>query len=89
MGYYSILKEAVDKEVVKQYPYDQLSDFSKKLKPIGRIMESEEYYVWCCAPIFGEDEKVHLFYSRWPKRYGMGGWIHQSEIAHAVADTPE
>ncbi len=37
----------------------------------------------------GEDEKVHLFYSRWPKRYGMGGWIHQSEIAHAVADTPE
>lgn len=89
-GYnYSLLKEKVDTKVVEQYPEERLSDFSKKLKPLGRIMESEEYYVWCCAPIMGDDEKVHLFYSRWPKRYGMGGWIHQSEIAHAVADTPE
>jgi len=65
------------------------SDFSKKLKPIGRILEEEGFYVWCNSPIYGEDGKVHVFYSRWPERYGMGGWIHKSEIAHAVADSAE
>jgi len=65
------------------------SEFSKKLKPIGRILEEEGYYVWCNTPIYGEDNKVHVFYSRWPEQYGMGGWIHKCEIAHAVADSPE
>jgi Pectate lyase len=87
--YYSILKEGLDLQVVEEYPQDRISDFSKQLKPLGRILESEGYYVWCCAPIFDEDGKVHVFYSRWPEKYGMGGWIHKSEIAHAVADTPE
>ena len=76
-------------QIDAKYPTEKISDFSKKLKPLGRIMESEGYYVWCCAPIFGDDGKVHLFYSRWPEKYGMGGWIHKSEIAHAVADKPE
>jgi pectate lyase len=89
-GYhYSVLKKNKDLEVIEKYPQEKISDFSKKLKPLGRIMESEGYYVWCCAPIFGEDGKVHLFYSRWPQKYGMGGWIHKCEIAHAVADSPE
>ncbi|MFB6320292.1 glycoside hydrolase family protein [Saccharicrinis sp. FJH54] len=65
------------------------SDFSQHLKPVGRILEEEGYYVWCNAPIYGEDGKVHVFYSRWPDKYGMGGWIHKSEIAHAIADSPE
>src|SRR5690554_3433381 len=65
------------------------SGFSKKLKPVGRILEEEGYYVWCNTPIYGDDNKVHVFYSRWPEKYGMGGWIHQCEIAHAVANTPE
>lgn len=65
------------------------SDFSKKLKPVGRILEEEGFYVWCNTPIYGEDGKVHVFYSRWPEQYGMGGWIHKCEIAHAVADSPE
>lgn len=65
------------------------SGFSKRLKPVGRILEEEGYYVWCNTPIYGEDNKVHVFYSRWSEKYGMGGWIHQCEIAHAVADSPE
>lgn len=65
------------------------SDFAKKLKPVGRILEEEGYYVWCNSPIYGEDGQVHVFYSRWLSEYGMGGWIHKSEIAHAVADSPE
>lgn len=87
--YYMKLKEAIDTDIINKYPQDKISEFSKKLKPVGRILETENYYVWCCAPIFGEDGKVHVFYSRWPAKYGMGGWIHKCEIAHAVADNPE
>jgi hypothetical protein len=65
------------------------SDFCKRLKPVGRILEEEGFYVWCNSPVYGNDGKVHVFYSRWPEKYGMGGWIHQCEIARAVADSPE
>jgi len=73
----------------KDYPAESISAFAGRLEPVGRILEEEEYYVWCCAPIFDDDGKVHVFYSRWKKQYGMGGWIGRCEIAHAVADTPE
>ncbi|WP_207427033.1 glycoside hydrolase family protein [Pedobacter sp. SYSU D00535] len=66
-----------------------LSDFVKKLKPVGRVLETEGYYVWCNSPIQAPDRKIHVFYSRWPSKKGMGGWINSSEIAHAVADRPE
>ena len=65
------------------------SEFSKHLKPVGRILEEEDYFVWGCSPIYDESGKVHVFYSRWLKKYGMGGWIHACEIAHAIADSPE
>ena len=65
------------------------SEFAKHLKPLGRILETEDMYVWGASPVYGDDGKVHLFYSRWPKKYGMGGWIHKSTIAHAIADSPE
>ena len=66
-----------------------LSAFSKKLKPVGRALEMEGYYVWCNSPILGPDGKVHVFFSRWISKKGMSGWINGSEIAHAVADSPE
>ncbi len=68
---------------------DKVSDFAKSLRPQNRILETKDYYVWGSSPIYGPDGKVHVFYSRWPANYGMGGWIHKSEIAHAVADRPE
>jgi hypothetical protein len=71
------------------YPNNTISELCKKLKPIGRILETGGYYVWCNSPIYDEVGNVHVFYSRWPEKYGMGGWIHKSEIAHAVADSPE
>jgi hypothetical protein len=71
------------------YPPESISDFCKHLKPVNRILESEGYYVWCVAPIYDETGKVHVFYSRWPEQYKMGGWLRQCEIAHAVADRPE
>jgi len=69
---------------------DQLvSDFARRLVPVGRILETEGWYVWCCAPIEGPDGKCHVFYSRWPAERKMGGWLNGCQIAHAVADSPE
>ncbi|MVN22021.1 glycoside hydrolase family protein [Mucilaginibacter arboris] len=65
------------------------SAFAKHLKPVGRAMETEGYYVWCSSPIEGPDGKTHLFFSRWDSKKGMGGWINGSEICRAVADSPE
>lgn len=59
-----------------------------KLKPIGRSLALEGYYIWCSSPIWGEDGKVHLFYSRWKKEKGMGGWLNGSEICRAEANSP-
>jgi len=67
----------------------KLSDFEKRLRPVGRALEFEDYYVWCNSPIEGPDGKIHVFFSRWPKAKGMSGWINSSEIAHAVANNPE
>jgi hypothetical protein len=65
------------------------SPFARHLKPVGRVLEMEGYYVWCNSPIEDEQGKIHVFFSRWAARKGMGGWINGSEIAHAVADVPE
>lgn len=68
---------------------DDESPFARHLTPVGRALETEGYYVWCNSPIEGEDGKIHIFFSRWIARKGMGGWINGSEICHAVADHPE
>ncbi len=73
----------------KNYPKEAISPFADRLEPMGRILEDDNYYVWCCAPIYGDDNKVHVFYSRWEKKYEMKGWLGQCEVAHAVADRPE
>ena len=70
-------------------PEDNLSDFCKRLVPVGRILETKGYYVWGASPIKAPDGKIHVFYSRWKAEKKMGGWLNSSEIAHAVADSPE
>lgn len=71
------------------YRKKDISAFSRRLKPLGRILELEGYYVWGTSPIVAPDGKIHVFFSRWDAHKGMGGWIKGSEIAHAVADKPE
>jgi hypothetical protein len=68
---------------------DHVSDFCRKLKPMRRILEREGEYVWCNAPIEGPDGTIHVFFSKWKAEKNMGGWLNGSEIAHAVASTPE
>ncbi|MGE4586294.1 MAG: glycoside hydrolase family protein [Mangrovibacterium sp.] len=73
----------------KQYADRDISSFSKRLRPLGRILELEGYYVWGCSPILDPEGRIHVFFSRWDARKGMGGWINASEIVHAVASEPE
>lgn len=75
-------------EVIKYSKHD-ISSFAKRLEPLGRILQLEGYYVWGTSPIVATDGKIHVFFSRWDAKKGMGGWINGSEIAHAVADKPE
>ncbi len=68
-------------------PYSKMA-LTAKL--IGPAVEEEDFYNWCVSPIVGEDQKIHIFSARWPKRYGMEGWIEKdAEIAHFVSDRPE
>jgi hypothetical protein len=53
------------------------------------MLETEGYYVWGTSPVKAPDDKIHVFYSRWNAERKMGGWLNASEIAHAVADSPE
>lgn len=73
----------------KRYSKNDISFFAKRLKPLGRILELEGYYVWGTSPIVAPDGRIHVFFSRWDAKKGMGGWINGSEITHAVADKPE
>lgn len=66
-----------------------VSAFCRALSGGRRILESADWYTWCCAPIYGVDGKVHVFVARWPSRTKMRGWLTDSEIAHAVAEQPE
>ncbi|WP_305767540.1 hypothetical protein [Candidatus Epulonipiscium viviparus] len=59
------------------------SEFCKSLTEITRILETPLYRVWGCAPIYGEDGHVHVFYSRWVHKYAKPvGWVVSCEIAH-------
>ncbi|WP_374166624.1 glycoside hydrolase family protein [Arcticibacter sp. MXS-1] len=89
LSYFSLLSAIPGEGLV--WPADDfpVSEFSGKLRPVGRALEMEGYYVWCNSPIKGPDGKIHVFFSRWSDKKGMGGWINSSEIAHAVASSPE
>ncbi|QZT38064.1 glycoside hydrolase family protein [Halosquirtibacter xylanolyticus] len=50
------------------------------------IFKTRDYFNWGGSIIKGEDNKYHLFYSRWKDNFY--GWLTASEIAHAVSLTP-
>lgn len=72
-----------------RFLFDDESEFARHLKPVGRALEMDGYYVWCNSPVLGDDGNVHVFFSRWAAKKGMGGWINGSEICRAVGDSPE
>ncbi|MDB4581529.1 glycoside hydrolase family protein [Draconibacterium sp.] len=50
--------------------------------------QDPDYWIWGSSVIKGEDGKYHMFASRWPKTVGFGNWVTNSEVVHAVSDTP-
>ncbi len=68
---------------------EKVSDFCKRLEPVGRILEDPDYNVWGCSPIYGPDGKIHVFYSKWPNEAQHQGWLTCCEIGHAIADSVE
>jgi hypothetical protein len=65
-------------------------DFSAMIQPVPATAKwvDPEYNIWCGSEIKGDDGKYHLFYSRWPRKFGHLAWVTHSEVAHAVGDTP-
>ena len=67
-----------------------LSSFKDRLQPVDEssFFKTEGYYNWCPSILKTKNGVYHLFYSRWKKEYGFGGWLTHSEIAHAVSNKP-
>lgn len=51
------------------------------------VFRSETMSIWGGSLVKDDNGTYHLFYSRWPKKLGWA-WVTDSEIAHAVADSP-
>ena len=62
-----------------------------RLLPAPRAggLHIDGYWVWCGSPIHGDDDRYHLFASRWPKSVSFNHWATNSEIIRASADRPE
>jgi len=65
-----------------------ISDFCRRLEPVGRVLEDPDYNVWGCSPIYGPDGRVHVFYARWKNVYHHEGWVTACEVGHAVSKEP-
>ncbi len=65
----------------------EISGFAQGLSPVSRILELEGWNVWGCSPIYDEQGRIHVFFSRWQGDHS--NWLKNSEIAHAVAERPE
>jgi hypothetical protein len=70
--------------MAKNAPIARLSSMATGMQWIGKAVDDPDYYVWCTSPIMGDDKKVHLFCSRWPKKYKMDGWTTHSFAAVGV-----
>lgn len=44
----------------------------------------DDYILWCSS-VIEVDRTYHLFASRWPARYGLGGWTKYSECVRATS----
>lgn len=66
-------------------------DLSVLMEPAdtSRFVQDDQYFNWCSSIIKDEQGTYHLFYSRWPKKYGFFAWLTHSEIAHATARKPD
>lgn len=66
--------------------------FTGRLQPAPKNggFYMENYWIWCGSVIKGEDNRYHMFASRWPKEMGFGAnWLFNCEIVRASSDVPQ
>lgn len=57
--------------------------------PLGGGFALDDHWVWCGSVVRGEDNRYHMFASRWSKSVPFWPyWVSNSEIVRASADTP-
>jgi lysophospholipase L1-like esterase len=79
-------------ELAKDLIKDDGEDFQSRLlpAPLNGGLRLDGFWVWCGSVIKGDDGKYHMFASRWPNSTPFSPyWLTNSEIVHAVSDTPE
>ena len=65
----------------------QESTFSKSHVPGDYILDApENWWHWCMAPIYDNNEKLHVFMSAIPN---SGSWSKDSKIVHYTASSPK
>lgn len=74
---------------VQQKQPELKTDWAKRFRYVGVVIEDDNYHIWGSSPIWGDDGKVHIFASRIPVKTGFKYWYATSQIAHYVADKPE
>ena len=65
-------------------------DFQAMLRPVpesARLVDPG-YFVWCGTMVKDDTGKYHIYYSRWERELGFNAWVTDSEVAHAVSDSP-
>lgn len=73
------------------YP-DEANPFFRRLHPapVGGGFSLPGYWIWCGSVIRGEDNRFHMFASRWPGSLSFfGHWLLNSEVVRASAARPE
>ena len=92
-----VIEEAVAEPIISKFTayyveeQDDSSDdldFSQLIQklPEQSVLRDPDFFNWGGSIIKGPEGKYHLFYARWPKKYGFTAWLTHSEIAHAVSD---
>ena len=86
-----LLSLAIAESALSQHqkPTTDLSFIAEKLEWKGIAIQDSNYTIWGCAPIQGDDGKIHLFAARWPEKNVDPAWRKSSEIAHYVSNSPE
>lgn len=48
-----------------------------------------DYHIWGASVVKGYDGQYHMYYSRWKYELGHMGWVTDSEVAYAIAESAE
>lgn len=71
---------------------DSTNPIASKIRPVPEDsgFKMEGYWIWGASVIKAEDDKYHMFASRWPDSIPFHpGWMFASEIVRATADQPQ